>query len=65
MGYRGNYSLESVVYYGPYFNNLKSKYEMRNASSFVGGSLPLLLLYRRINDSCAQRKSKISFHEVV
>ena len=34
---------------GPYFNGLKRNWEEQNRSSFVGGALPLLLLYWRIN----------------
>ena len=31
----------------------------QNGSGFVGGSMAMLLLWRRINDSCARRKSKM------
>ena len=44
---------------GPYFNSLKRKWEAPNASSFVGVSMAMLLLYRRLNYSCARRKSKM------
>ena len=49
---------------GPYFNGLKRKWEAPSASSFVGGSMAMLLFYRRINDSCARRKSKKGWSEV-
>ena len=43
---------------GPIFNVPKRKWEAPSASSFVGGSMSMSLVYRRKNDSCAQRKSK-------
>ena len=49
---------------GPYFNGLKRKWEAPNASSFVGGSMAMLLFYRRINYSCAWHKSKKGWSEV-
>ena len=33
--------------WGPYFNGLKRKWEAPSASSFVGGSMAMLLVYRR------------------
>ena len=49
---------------GPYFNGLKRKWGAPNGSSFVGGSLALLLLYRRIKDSCARHKSKMGWPDI-
>ena len=58
------YSDSIVVYWGPYFNGLKRKSEAQNAITFVGGSMAMLLLWRRINTFCAQRNSKMGWSEV-
>ena len=48
---------------GPYFNGLKRSAKAWNVETVVGGSMAMLLLWRRINYFCARRKSKKGWSE--